>query len=252
MVSAKNILKEAFRFKQRYPMSIVFMLVISILFSLNSVLAIMLSSPIAIALVTLVVSVFLSLIELGGYPIIVHDGVKTKKVNLHHAFKMSLNKIVRLFVVTVLVAVVTLSPILVAGMLLFLFFSPAELLTGTAALSTNSLMVLVPVFILAVAAFAYLAVKFWMIYPVVMLENKPAVKSMKESWNISNGKFWPLFSTLLLTLVLIVIPGIVISYAITFTYNAGIFLLWNIIYTTYAGVLYGVVNTITYLHLKKK
>jgi len=272
---ALKSVRDTFIFIKKYPISLVFVLIISLLtLSISSLFTAVArgsyslqvtqqkavqSLPVDIVILGLLVfltTFVFSLIQIGGLTLIVSDSLKGRGSVLVNAFKKSLRRLLSIFVAMV-----------ITGLIILLPLAPAFVLGGMPLISIvrNPTSVLnlesftSPTFSFAIVAFAvglvasfYLLARFWLVYPILMIENKKPIVSIKLSWGISKGNVLSMWLALVLLLFLIALPSILVGIGVDVLNIGAVSLLWNIVYGTYAGTFSGVLTTIFYFNLKNK
>lgn len=199
-------------------------------------------------------------IQTAGYSLLVNYAIKNKEISTIDIFKKSLSKWYKIVAVRIgegfpmmIFAVIAVIG-LVLTMIPFYNYSiynnttapfgnetvlPPDLVTAT----VNFLLfflVMIPIYLIAF----YFTIRLWLSTPVLMIEEKGVVDSLKRSWAMTSGKFWSSFGTLLVIGIIISILAL-ISIAILSVFGI---LLFYLIFAPISAI----VPTIYYLNMSRK
>ena len=211
------------------------------------------------------------MIQGGGYPLLVRQVEKDKKISIIKAFKESFTKLHKIIAVSFIAAIPTL--ILAASLsgLAYLYisniFHGPEIfdttfynsnrtdildyqtmgISGAIAATTNSTfsIILLIISIISLPFAIYIPVKLFFSLPILMIEKKGVMESLKMSWNVTKGVFWVILA---ISLTIAVITGFIqgIIGVIPFIGN----ILESVINYLFIAPLTGILTTICYYTMK--
>jgi hypothetical protein len=121
--------------------------------------------------------------------------------DIEEAFRRGFWKLHYLILVTILVLIIVVLPIIVLA--LIYYFSVRE--SGFNQ-SANMLLILV-----GTAWNAFIVVKTYVVYPIIMTEDMGPLESIKRSWSLTNASACYIFGVLFVWALLKVITGLVLS-----------------------------------------
>ncbi|MEM5772770.1 MAG: glycerophosphoryl diester phosphodiesterase membrane domain-containing protein [Candidatus Aenigmatarchaeota archaeon] len=196
-------------------------------------------------IVYLIVGFILSIVAMGAFPIVVYQSRMKKEIKLGEALKSSLKKFGKILLTLIILAGISIAiisiPLLV--FILSIFFSSTILLV-------LSLILLIPFVVILV----FFSLRLSIAIPILILENKSLMESIKKSWNMTKGQIWSILGgSLLLALVVMVISlpinflGIVLE-ILHVPYVSNI---TNLITSTISLAFSGPFITIVYFNIKK-
>jgi hypothetical protein len=264
---------DALKFIVKYPNSLLFTLILNLivllpvyfllylLFSTPTILLTSIYSFVGIVIVLVILSILINLILLGSFPLIVFNSLKKGNFSFIEVVKKSFGRILDIFFALIIISIIVLLPVVIPISLTFAFtfaynkqFSllynePTSLLTSLS-ISTPSLILLLFFVSLGIIVGVYLYSRLWLTYPILMIEKKNSIESIKTSWKISKGRVL----SIVLTLILLAIVLYILS-AFEFVIpenNIIANFIWRAVYGTYSVTLVGVLDTIYYLNLKRR
>jgi hypothetical protein len=264
---------DALKFIVKYPNSLLFTLILNLivllpvyfllylLFSTPTILLTSIYSFVGMTIVLVILSILINLILLGSFPLIVFNSLKKGNFSFIEVVKKSFGRILDIFLALIIISIIVLLPLIIPISLTFAFtfaynkqFSllynePTSLLTSLS-ISTPSLILLLFFVSLGIIVGVYLYSRLWLTYPILMIEKKNSIESIKSSWKISRGRVL----SIVLTLILLAIVLYILS-AFEFVIpenNIIANFIWRAVYGTYSVTLVGVLDTIYYLNLKRR
>jgi hypothetical protein len=263
---------DALKFIVKYPNSFLFTLILNLivllpvyfllylLFSTPTILLTSIYSFVGIVIVLVILSILINLILLGSFPLIVFNSLKKGNFSFIEVVKKSFGRILDIFLALIIISIIVLLPVVIPISLTFaftfaynkqfsLFNEPTSLLTSLS-ISTPSLILLLFFVSLGIIVGVYLYSRLWLTYPILMIEKKNSIESIKTSWKISKGRVL----SIVLTLILLAIVLYILS-AFEFVIpenNIIANFIWRAVYGTYSVTLVGVLDTIYYLNLKRR
>jgi hypothetical protein len=264
---------DALKFIVKYPNSLLFTLILTLivllpayfllylLFSTPTILLTSIYSFVGMTIVLVMLSILINLILLGSFPLIVFNSLKKGNFSFIEVVKKSFGRILDIFLALIIISIIVLLPVVIPISLTFAFtfaynkqFSllynePTSLLTSLS-ISTPSLILLLFFVSLGIIVGVYLYSRLWLTYPILMIEKKNSIESIKSSWKISKGRVL----SIVLTLILLAIVLYILS-AFEFVIpenNIIANFIWRAVYGTYSVTLVGVLDTIYYLNLKRR
>jgi|GEM_PF-4839940 len=264
---------DALKFIVKYPNSLLFTLILNLivllpvyfllylLFSTPTILLTSIYSFVGIVIVLVILSILINLILLGSFPLIVFNSLKKGNFSFIEVVKKSFGRILDIFLALIIISIIVLLPVVIPISLTFAFtfaynkqFSllyngPTSLLTSLS-INTPSLILLLFFVSLGIIVGVYLYSRLWLTYPILMIEKKNSIESIKTSWKISKGRVL----SIVLTLILLAIVLYILS-AFEFVIpenNIIANFIWRAVYGTYSVTLVGVLDTIYYLNLKRR
>jgi len=188
-----------------------------------------------------VVILVASLVQAGGFPILVYQAVKKREIYLAEVFRISFDNMFRILVTSILIGLVIIVPILPA-LIPFMFatssfFAPESMFNPFAVVLTVGFVLL----IIGVLVAAFLSVKLWLAFPILMLERKSPTNSLRASWRATDHHFWSIAATMLLYTLVVILPLTVLNILFRMA-GSSIFFLWNIISSIVVGTLSGILS----------
>jgi hypothetical protein len=233
----------------------------------------------AIGLITIIV---FSSIQGGGYSLIVKQAAQRKKIKIMEIFKRSLKKIDKIIVVAIVqslpILVIAGSIILVAYLMLSgnviepiwntlpttgKMFLPSLPITGMLAAPgkgatvasdvsgmisfLETVLLIAPTFVVIFLMGFYLSVRLWLSFPILMVEERGCVESLRRSWEMVRGKFWSIAATILLVGIIIGSMSLVIKLPFTIF---GLSFIGNFVDYLIFTPISAIVPTIYYYHAK--
>jgi membrane-anchored glycerophosphoryl diester phosphodiesterase (GDPDase) len=197
---------------------------------------VLISTLVALGIILFLVSLIVS----GVYQITVYQGVKKGKVEIVKAIQKSLKLFPKIFLTSLLTFLILGIPILLALMP----FLPI--------LKIPPILYIISIVILL--CIIYVSLRLFLIFPILIIENKSPLESVKSSWKITKDN---LVSVLALLLLLSLIIG-VISFPLNILKAVfeilqmnQISLIFDILASTISGALLGPAAAIYYFNLKK-
>ncbi len=270
MSLAVDVVKSSFSFVRKYPVSLLFSTILIIvtfaasLVSSGVFVQLTPTSPtilltgsnlsqfVGASIVITIIGIIVALIQAGGYPLMALQGLKKKKIMIAEIFKGSFSRIGKVFVVWLILSLIMLIPVL--SIMGLSFFAISSMVASDIALGgANILANLGTLAVLGIVGFViavYLNIRFFLALPVLMLENRGPVESLKESWKSTKGLFWSILATLGL-FAIIALP-ITLSIGLVYAFLGTIGLALNIIYAIVFSVVVGILPTIYYFKIKKR
>lgn len=197
-------------------------------------------------IILFVVNFLLSIIVTGSFPIVVYQGLVIKKIDLVKALKYSLERFGK-----ILITYIISGGIIVGIISIPLLFSILARLSNSPTLLVISLILSIPFIIVSL----FISFRLFLIFPVLMLEEKRPIESIKKSWNITKGHVWSILGgILLLTLVVLVISLPIIFFGLFFNFLGFpyISIITSFITSTISLAFYGPFATILYFNIKKR
>ncbi len=268
--------KETLHFMKTNPLSLVFMLIVyAALFSnsflFNSLIASgselnmgsaasSLDIPItyvALAVVMSAVSFAIYVLQYGTFPSLVYDSLRKKKGVLPRALLKSVKRFGRLFTTAVITNLIVLAPLMAimaldGGEFMGNMRSVTTFRELAQMFSVRSFAATFLALVAGILAYFYLYIRFWLVYPILMIEDRKAVESIRLSWSMSKGRVVSIMLALVLMLVLILVPAVIMNAVIAWLQHSILSISWGVFFNVYAGTLGGVLTTVYYLNLKKK
>ncbi len=262
---AAKSMGESLSFIRKYPVALAFMFVVYVAYTIVSVMWLYAGPGMTallygfgfflVAAAVVVADILISLINAGAFPVIVLSSLKKRKSVAKDAVGRSLKKIAGLFGVTAITLIAVGLPILPAFSIM-IYSSVINGLSGPIAPSmTPDFAFSVPSIVLAVTGLFvsfYLTARLWLSFPVMMLEDKGIVDSIRASWKMSGGRVLSIWGTLIMLGVILGTLSIAADYASSAVGIDALGLILSLAVGTFSGALSGVLNTVYYLNLKKK
>jgi len=247
---ALDSFEDIFSFLKKYPKVILFAFTLSIFSTLfSSMLAssvrtliisidlILISTLVALGIILF----FVSLIVSGVYQITVYQGVKKGKVEIVKAIQKSLKLFPKIFLTSLLTFLILGVPISLA-------------LISALMLSEISPILFIVFIVIILCIIVYLSLRLFLTFPILVIENKSPLESIKSSWKMTKDNS---VSVLALLLLLSLIIG-VISFPLNILKAVfeildidQISLIFGILASTINGALLGPAAAIYYFNLKK-
>jgi membrane-anchored glycerophosphoryl diester phosphodiesterase (GDPDase) len=184
---------------------------------------------------------FVSLIVSGVYQITVYQGVKKGKVEIVKAIQKSLKIFPKIFLTSLLTFLILGVPISLA-------------LISALMLSEISPILFIVFIVIILCIIVYLSLRLFLTFPILVIENKSPLESIKSSWKMTKDNS---VSVLALLLLLSLIIGVIsfplnILKAVFEILNIDqISLIFGILASTINGALLGPAAAIYYFNLKK-
>lgn len=144
-----------------------------------------------------------SVLLTGPIIVAVSEAVMGRRTSLGQVWQRSRRLLPRLFGASVLVSLLTfvMSAIAIALSGLVLMWIGSALMENVVG---SLLMLAMPLLWLAIyAASIWVAVRFILAPPVIMLEHAQTLASLRRSWHLTRGQFWRTFGIILLTGVIV-------------------------------------------------
>jgi hypothetical protein len=275
MSLALKSFSDAFKFVIKYPNSLLFTLVLNLIVFLPAYFLLYLLKPIiyltsiysfvgmAIVLVILVIlAILINLILLGSFPLIVFNSLKKGNFSFIDVIKKSFGRILDIFFALLIISIIVLLPVIISILPISFTFvfvynkhipalynGPTSLLTNLLISTSTSILLLFFVG-LGIIVGAYLYSRLWLTYPILMIEKKNSIESIKTSWKISKGRVLSIVLTLIL---LAIVLGILSAFEFVIPEDNIIAnFIWRAVYGTYSLTLGGVLDTIYYLNLTRR
>ncbi|MEM7821794.1 MAG: hypothetical protein QXX38_03235 [Candidatus Aenigmatarchaeota archaeon] len=191
-------------------------------------------------IIGLIIIFIAGLIRSGGFPILVYRGLRRRDLDIVSVFQITLKKLFKIFITTLIFGIIILLPILPVFIFVFAIH-------GLNFFETQ--FIVIPIFVIIFIVIAvFLGIKFWFIFPILMLENKNPMESLKLSWQRTKGYVLSILAVLILYAVIVGLPlGILDMF---FKRTGNIYLIWSLIEGIITTTLSGILPTIYYL--KKK
>jgi MFS family permease len=246
---AVESVKDVFNFVFKYPKAF---LATFILMLVSMVLGFIVAFSIVIGgwigtvflVIVIIACGFPVLIVAGVYPVMVYQALRYKKVSIRYAFHIVLRKLPQLFILVLIIGGVAL-------LLAMLILVPSSIILWSLLSNAFSGPLLAAALILMAVCFVamiYVLTRLFFAIPVLMIENKGVIDSIKASWSQTSGYVLSISGAIVL-LSLIFIPlnisGIVFELIGGFIYVG-----WVVISNTIISTLSGVLPTIYYLNRK--
>jgi len=228
---------------------------------------------VGLALVGFLIIVAFSLIQGGGYSLLVKQTEKERKINIIKAFKESSKKIHKIFATSFVVGLPVLILIVLLGALAYNYiiniytntlsdiesaynfnnteFFPdyqAMSISGAAsAVTSNTWLISLLVAIIVLLPIAlYFPIRLLFSIPILMIEEKGIKESLKTSWKLTKGKVWTLMG---ITFTITMITGIIVNILGYLPYGSYIKDIVN--YMLFAPLV-GIISTIAYYTIKSR
>lgn len=247
---ALDSFEDIFSFLRKYPKVILLAFTLSIFSTLFSS---MLTSSVRTLIISIdfvlistlvglgIILFFVSLIVTSVYQITVYQGVKKGEVEIVKAIQKSLGIFFKIFLTSLLTFLILGVPISLA------------LISALMLLEISPILFLVFI-VIVLCIIVYLSLRLFLTFPVLIIENKSPLESIKLSWKITKDNS---ISILALLLLLSLIIGV-----ISFPFNIlkavfeilrmnQISLIFDILASTISGALLGPAAAIYYFNLKK-
>ena len=140
-------------------------------------------------LVSLPLFIFFSILVAGAFPVIIQFELKSKKWNLKKAISISLRKFGKILIANIFL-------ILVFGIL---FLIPIVILMFGASFYFTPLVILSIILFLALLIFTiFVSFRLSVVIPILVVEEKGVIESIKKSWKITKGHVLSIFVGLFL------------------------------------------------------
>lgn len=249
---ATDSIKDTFTFIFRYPKSILIALLFAIIISLGSLIV---EQGVIVTIIYYIIIVFISLILTSAYQLIVYRAVRENKVNLTDTILTSLKKLPKIFIAA-LISLVILLPI--TPLLVFIFTPFGSQIYTMFSQTFSDLIafgIAMIVLIICGGIALYLGLKIFLTFPILMIENKEPIDSIKASWNkTKNYELSILGANILLGLIikLITLPADLLGFLFAFFGLSYIALILNVITTTISSTLFGVFLPVYYLNRQQE
>jgi len=278
-------IKDMFNFVLKYPISFVFMFLVDLiiligvlilaggvlvsvlpllrstnevssspLLSLLRISTLNIAGGIVFAIVGFLILLIGSLIHVGGFPLLVYQAVKKRRIYLNQIFRLSFKNIPRTLVTSIIWGLIILLPILPA-FVSFVFTIKAipktEVLTENMITSLGTFLIL---FVVGIVIAFYLAIKLWLTFPILMIEGKSPLDSLRSSWHTTNNFFWSIVFVMILFSLFVGLPTAILNILFSLAGPIPSFI-WIILYNIVVGALSGVLPTIYYLnrrHIRRR
>ncbi|MEM5878913.1 MAG: hypothetical protein QXU74_00245 [Candidatus Aenigmatarchaeota archaeon] len=193
-----------------------------------------------------VVIIILSILVAGSYPFVVYQSLKGKEIGLKEALDSSLRRFGDIILTFILFGVIALATISIPLLLLI----PA-ILFESLTLIIISATLLIPFGILL----TYVLLRLPLAIPILTIESKRPVESLKESWRRTKGYLWSIAgATFLLTLVItvILIPVNILSEVCKYLNLSYVSTIIDVISSTISATFSGLLMPIFYFNLKRE
>lgn len=223
-----------------------------------------------ILVIGIIIIVIFSIVQGGGYPLIVKQIAEEDKIEIFKIFKKSLKKVHKIIALTIMQSLpIVIITILVAGVAYMYVISsfmplisgltttgsvvlPALKITGMATMSEMMItsttflpfiLVIIAVFLIAF----YFTTRLWLSLPVLMIEDLGVIGSLKKSWGMTKRKFWSISGTMLVMVIIVGIINFIVSLAFNILNLSVIsYIIDYLIFTPILAIL----STIYYYHVK--
>lgn len=270
---AVDSIKGTFEFVRNYPKSFIYSL-ICYLIIFGVFLAITLSMPLlALSLIGGLILIAVGSAFLGGgFSILVTQALKENEIKLLKTFSECFNRIIEILIVTIIIKLIIVLPYFLVTILMVLVFRPLAiaLVPGEATLlaafspsatgpfylirvvEATLLLVFLAVILTAPLSvlLIYLTTRLWLALPILMIERKSVIESIKESWKVTEGKVLSILATYALAFLIMGLPLVLISQVIRFVVPI-IEHFWDAIISIVGGTFFGALITIYYYNLKR-
>jgi len=225
---------------------------------------------VVILVIGIIIIVIFSIVQGGGYPLIVKQIAEEDKIEIFKIFKKSLKKVHKIIALTIMQSLpIVIITILVAGVAYMYVISsfmplisgltttgsvvlPALKITGMATMSEMMItsttflpfiLVIIAVFLIAF----YFTTRLWLSLPVLMIEDLGVIGSLKKSWGMTKRKFWSISGTMLVMVIIVGIINFIVSLAFNILNLSVIsYIIDYLIFTPILAIL----STIYYYHVK--
>jgi glycerophosphoryl diester phosphodiesterase len=256
---AVDSIKNTLTFLKNFPKSFVYSLLCYLLISIGNFLlptagllifSLGIPGTIIILAIAIIISVTGSALISGGFPILVKQAINKKRISLSLAFRKSLARILKVILTEIIVGVIVALPILIFSIFwigtlfaagFFSLFSPVTFLQIGASVLLIAIGIIISV---------YLFARLWLALPVVMIEKKGVIDSIKTSWKITKGKVISILVTICLG-ILILLPLIIISVVLDLLFPLASSA-WNFIQGVISSTFFGALIPIYYFSLKHR
>ena len=228
------------RFVFYFPIVLVFQLLLTSFASfLGALLEYFLLTPFTLIYPILLIP--LLIVQIGSYPLFIKQAVKKGEVKIFETVKKVFSRGLTIFACYILVTLILLLPLLP-----LLIYGINFFITGS--VDFNFLLVLSLVFIIFEVV---ILLKLWLVFPIMMLEEKGVADSVKLSWKRSKGKLLSIFLTLVIFTIVIFLPISVVLY-LSFLLNLELFNFLSPIFSSLLASTGSSLPTIYYLKSKKR
>jgi hypothetical protein len=192
------------------------------------------------AVVGFIVMFIFGIAQTGGYPLLLKQASRKKKISIIEALKGGLKKIHKIFSISI----ISTSLLLVAFVVLFAFiivpFSRSEITPSINPWSTISALL---IFFALVIAGTYLFIRLIFSIPVLMIEDSGIAESIKRSWNLTKSRFWMVFGIMAVIGLIVGTINYILEFIPFFGYVANFLVFYPIS---------GIMSTIIYYTMKSK
>jgi len=232
-------------------LSSIFLSLISPLISILSIVTWFIFIPFTTVIFTIVLIAIVALIQSGGYPLLVREVAKKNSIDLINVLKQSSRKVHKIFALALIQVLPILIPmILIAVTAYFYFTSIFSIMAGIAGAQPLYLInfLIIPIaVIITIPLSVYVTTRLCLSLPILLVEDKGCIESLKISWNITKGKILSLTGTFL-------ILGILSS---LITWGLGLIdevvppgFIGTVLSYLFVSPLSGIISTIYYYNLK--
>ena len=210
-------------------------------------------------IIGIIISIIFGFAQGGGYSLIVKRAFKNEKISILEIFEESLKKVHKIIAVTIIQVLPMLIPVLIilGAIFYFIFFQflplfstfakttgsfilPLAGITGMATipydnnqitpnpqlitqLSSVVMTILLLILVGIIVGFIcfYFTARLWLSLPILMIENLGCIESLKKSWQMTKGKFWSIFVTILLISLVVGLMTGTINFVVNIIFSLG-------------------------------
>lgn len=186
---------------------------------------------ISLAVIGFIIVVIFGIAQAGGYPLLLKQAGREKKISIIKAFKGGLKKIHKVFSVTMIIVF----PFLILGVISIFLITTLGGITGIVSMILICLALII--------AGSYISIRLILSIPVLMIEDSGIIESIKRSWKMTKSKFWVLFGIIIIVGLIIGIISYILD-LIPFVGYIANFLVFS--------PISGIVSTVVYYTMKSK
>jgi membrane-anchored glycerophosphoryl diester phosphodiesterase (GDPDase) len=197
------------------------------------------------SIIGFIIILIASLIRSGGFPILVYRAARRRKADLASVFQITFRKLSKIFIANVLLGIIVLVPLIPVFLLALSTLTPPVL----SIFSSTSFITLAIVGLAFVAVAVFLGIKLWLTIPILMIENRGPMDSLKASWQRTKGHFLSIIGVSILYALVVGLPLSVID---TLFKLGGVlvYLIWALTEGIITTTLSGILSTIYYFNMK--
>jgi hypothetical protein len=200
-----------------------------------------LAGAVVFAIIGFIIILIAGLVRSGGFPILVYQAAKRHKLDLASIFQTTLRKLSKIFVANLISGIIVLLPLVPAFILIF------GSISGISSLNFTPFIFAIVLALVFFVIAAFLGIRLWLTIPILMIENRGAMDSVKASWERTEGQLVSIIGVSILYALVVGLPlaaiNALLNLAGVYVYSA-----WTLIEGIITATLSGVLPVIYYFN----